>query len=123
MTQHEQQSRCGGLGRMQRLHLNTLSVPQSQVEQRVVIWFEPLLPPEASASILLFVLVIFIEPLQRVLGRSLRETAQLEMDRVQRLMAEIQQEARQGNVFRFARFIERRIKEQFELREVRLVLV
>ena len=91
--------------------------------RRVGIWLEPLLPPEASASILLFVLVIFIEPLQRVLGRSLRETAQLEMDRVQRLMAEIQQEARQGNVFRFARFIERRIKEQFELREVRLVLV
>ena len=91
--------------------------------RRVGIWLEPLLPPEASASILLFVLVVFIEPLQRVLGRSLRETAQLEMDRVQRLMAEFQQEARQGNVFRFARFIERRIKEQFELREVRLVLV
>jgi signal transduction histidine kinase len=90
--------------------------------RRVGIWLEPLLPPEASASILLFVLVIFIEPLQRVLGRSLRETAQLEMDRVQKLIAEIQQEARQGNVSRLVRFIERRIKEQFELREVRLVL-
>jgi nitrogen-specific signal transduction histidine kinase len=91
--------------------------------RRVGIWLEPLLPPEASASILLFVLVIFIEPLQRVLGRSLRETAQLEMDRVQKLMAEIQQEARQGNVSRFVSLIERRIKEQFELREVRLVLL
>ena len=90
--------------------------------RRVGIWLEPLLPPEASASILLFVLVIFIEPLQRVLGRSLRETAQLEMDRVQKLTAEIQQEARQGNVSRLVSFIERRIKEQFELREVRLAL-
>jgi hypothetical protein len=43
--------------------------------RRVSVWLEPLLPPEASASILLFVLVIFIEPLQRVLGRRLEETA------------------------------------------------
>ena len=90
--------------------------------RRVGLWLEPLLPPEASASILLFVLVIFIEPLQRALGRSLRETAQLEMDRVQKLMAEIQQEARQGNMARLVSFIERRIREQFELRDVRLAL-
>ena len=86
--------------------------------RRVGTWLEPLLPPEASASILLFVLVIFIEPLQRVLGRSLRETAQLEMDRVQKLMTEIQKEARQGNVGGLLSFIGRRIKEQLELREV-----
>src|SRR5205807_2074302 len=65
--------------------------------RRVGTWLEPLLPPEASASVLLFVLVIFIEPLQRALGRRLQETAHREMDRVQRLTAEIQQEARQGN--------------------------
>src|SRR2546429_4584738 len=73
-------------------------------------------PPEASASILLFVLVIFIEPLQRVLGRSLRQTAQLEMDRVQKLMTEIHKEARQGNVAGLIYFIESRVKKQFELR-------
>src|SRR6266436_118834 len=82
--------------------------------RRVGMWLEPLLPPEASASILLFVLVIFIEPLQRVLGRQLEETAHQEMDRVQRLSAEIQQEARQGDLRRLVRFIERRVKEQFE---------
>jgi len=90
--------------------------------RRVGTWLEPWLPPEASAAILLFVLVIFIEPLQRVLGRILRETAQLEMDRVQKLMAQIQQEARQGNLEKLVRFTERRIKEQFELREARLAL-
>jgi signal transduction histidine kinase len=88
--------------------------------RRVSGRLEPVLPPEATAAILLFLLVVFIEPLQRVLGRSLKETAQLEMDRVQKLMAEIQQEARQGNVVRFVSFIERRIREQLELREVRL---
>jgi signal transduction histidine kinase len=82
--------------------------------RRVGTWLEPLLPPEASASILLFVLVIFIEPLQRVLGRRLQETAHREMDRVQRLTAEIQQEARQGDLRHLIRFIERRVKDQFE---------
>jgi signal transduction histidine kinase len=83
--------------------------------RRVSGWLEPDLPPEASASILLFVLVIFIEPLQRVLGRTLQETAHREMDRVQRLMTEIQQEAKQGDVGRLVRFIERRTKEDLEL--------
>jgi signal transduction histidine kinase len=82
--------------------------------RRVGTWLEPLLPPEASASILLFVLVIFIEPLQRVLGRSLQETAHREMDRVQRLTAEIQQEAREGDLRGLIRFTERRVKDQFE---------
>ena len=91
--------------------------------RRVGTWLEPLLPPEASASILLFVLVIFIEPLQRVLGRRLEETAHREMDRVQRLTAEIQQEARQGNLRGLLRFIEGRVKEVFELAAVNLALV
>jgi len=82
--------------------------------RRVGTWLEPLLPPEAAASILLFVLVIFIEPLQRVLGRRLEETAHREMERVQRLTAEIQVEARQGNLQELNRFIERRVKDQFE---------
>ena len=93
------------------------------VVRRVSGWLEPVLPPEATAAILLFLLVVFIEPLQRALGRRLRETAQLEIDRVQKLMAEIQQEARQGDLARLVGFIERRIREQFELREVRLKLV
>ena len=91
--------------------------------RRVGTWLEPLLPPEASASILLFVLVIFIEPLQRVLGRRLMETAHQEMDRVQRLTAEIQQEARQGNLRGLVRFVEKRVKEVFELAAVSLTLV
>jgi signal transduction histidine kinase len=83
--------------------------------RRVSGWLEPELPPEASAAILLFVLVIFIEPMQRLLGRTLQETAQREMDRVQRLMAEIQGEARQGDLQALAGFVERRVKETFEL--------
>src|SRR6267378_311988 len=91
--------------------------------RRLGTWLELLLPPEASASILLFVLVIFIEPLQRVLGRRLEETAHQEMDRVQRLTAEIQQEARQGNLRGLVRFVEERVKQVFELAAVNLALV
>ena len=91
--------------------------------RRVGVWLEPVLPPEASAAILLFVLVIFIEPLQRVLGRRLQETAHREMDRVQRLTAEIQQEARQGNLRQLVKFIECRVREQFELASATLTLL
>src|SRR5258708_39360314 len=78
--------------------------------RRVGTWLAPEIPPEASAAVLLFLLVIFIEPMQRVLGRRLQETAQRETDRVQRLMAEIQQQARQGNAGKLAGFIETRVK-------------
>jgi signal transduction histidine kinase len=90
--------------------------------RRLSIRLEPVLPPEATASILLFVLVIFIEPLQRALGRRLRETAQKEMDVAHRLASEIHQEARRGDVTQLAEFIERRLKEQFEFAEVGLTL-
>jgi len=90
--------------------------------RRLSGWLAPEIPPEATASILLFVLVIFIEPLQRALGRSLQETAQREMDRVQRLMAEVQQVARLGDMSQLVRVIEERLKQQFEVADAGLVL-
>jgi len=90
--------------------------------RRVGTWLAPEIPPEASAAVLLFLLVIFIEPMQRMLGRRLQETAQRETDRVQRLMAEIQQQARQGNADKLAHFIETRVRETFELAAVRVTL-
>jgi two-component system, NtrC family, sensor histidine kinase HydH len=91
--------------------------------RRVSVWLEPVLPPEASASILLFVLVVFFEPIQRLLGRRLQETAHREMDRVQRLTAEIQQEARQGDLKGLVDFVQRRTSEQFELAGATLTLL
>jgi two-component system, NtrC family, sensor histidine kinase HydH len=91
--------------------------------RRLSVWLEPELPPEATASILLFVLVIFFEPLQRLLSRSLRETAHREMDRVHRLMAETQQEAQRGNLKELLKFIERRLREEFELARATLILI
>src|SRR5579864_586858 len=90
--------------------------------RRLSGWMAPQIPPEATASILLFVLVIFFEPLQRLLGRRLQETAQKEMDVAHRLAAEIQQQARRGDLPQFTCFVEKRLKEQFELGDVELLI-
>jgi len=115
------------IGRQQNLiyavFATFLAVLYLSLIRRVSLWLEPYLPPEASAAILLFLPVVFFEPLQHLLGRRLRETAHREMDRVQRLTAEIQQEARQGNLKELVIFIERRTREQFELAKAKLTLL
>ena len=90
--------------------------------RRVSLWLEPYLPPEASAAILLFLPVVLFEPLQRLMGRILRRTAQAEMDHAQRLMGPIQEVARLGNLEELTAFIEKWISEQLQLAEVKLVL-
>ncbi len=90
--------------------------------RRVGTWLEPVLPPEATAAILLFVLVVFFEPLQRWLGRALKQSLQEEVDRLQRLTSEIQQEARQGDLERLRGFVERRVREEFELADTKMEL-
>ncbi len=92
------------------------------VVRRVETWLEPTLPPEATGAILLFVLVVFFEPLQRLAGRALRRTFRQEVDRLQRLTAEMQQEARRGDLSCLISFVEGRIREEFGLAHVRLTL-
>jgi signal transduction histidine kinase len=91
--------------------------------RRVSGWLEPVFPPEASASILLFVLVPFIEPLQRALGRTLQKTAEKGLEESRRVTAELQAMARQGDLLSLLRAIQRRVKEQFDLRDAKLVVV
>lgn len=90
--------------------------------RRVSGWLEPVLPPEATAAILLFLLVIFFEPLERVIGRTLYRTFQQRMDRVQRLLLELQAEAQNGDVTKLTGAAEMRIREEFALSAVRLWL-
>ena len=88
--------------------------------RRVSLWLEPFLPPEASAAILLFLPVVFFEPLQRLFGRMLQRTAQSEMDLTQRMIGPIQELARLGSLAKLVSFSERWIREQLQLAEVRL---
>jgi len=90
--------------------------------RRISLWLEPYVPPEASAAILLFLPVVLFEPLQRLMGRILRRTAQAEMDHAQRLMGPIQEIVRLGNLGKLTAFIEKWISEQLQLAEVKLLL-
>jgi signal transduction histidine kinase len=85
--------------------------------RRVSGLLEPVLPPEATASILLFVLVVFVEPIQRLLGKRLHETAQLQMDDVRRLIVKIREKARDGDLRGFIQFVGNCVEQQFEFEE------
>jgi signal transduction histidine kinase len=88
--------------------------------RRVSGWLEPVLPPEATASVLLFILIFLFEPLERAIGPVLHRQLSERMDRVQRLTSQLQQEARQGNVADLLTDAERRIREEFGLAAVRI---
>jgi len=90
--------------------------------RRASLWLEPYLPPEATAALLLFLPVVFFEPLQRVMRRLLRQTAQTEVDRAQKLMGPINEVARLGDLGKLREFCERWIAEQLQLAEVSLEL-
>ncbi len=90
--------------------------------RRVSLWMEPYLPPEATAAILLFLPVVFFEPLQRLMRGILRRTAQSEMDRAQHMMGPIQEVARLGNLEKLTAFIEKWIGDELQLAEVKLFL-
>jgi signal transduction histidine kinase len=93
------------------------------VIRRVSVWLGPVLPPEATAAILVFLLVVFFEPLQRFISRLLRTTAQSEIDRAHRTMGAIQQIARLGDLAKLGRFIQSWVGEQLGLADVKLSLV
>lgn len=83
-------------------------------------WLEAYLPPEATAALLLFLPVVFFEPLQRLIRRLLQQTAQTEVDRAQKLMGPINEVARLGDVENLREFAQRWIGEQVQLAEVHL---
>jgi signal transduction histidine kinase len=88
--------------------------------RRVSLWLDPYLPPEASAALLLFLPVVFFEPLQRLMRRLLRQTAQSEVDRAQKLMLPINEVARLGGQSKLRKFCEEWIAEQLQLANVKL---
>jgi signal transduction histidine kinase len=99
-----------------------LAILYLSLVRRVGLWMEPVLPPEATSAVLLFALLIFVEPLQRVFSGRLRATLHSEVDRLQRTSSEIQEVARQGSLSALTRFVEQRVKEVFGLASVRMEL-
>jgi signal transduction histidine kinase len=99
-----------------------LAVLYLSLVRRASLWLEPYLPPEATAALLLFLPVVFFEPLQRLLRRSLRQTAQTEVDRAQKLMGPINAAARLGYQRKLRKFSEEWIAGQLQLAEARIEL-
>jgi signal transduction histidine kinase len=87
---------------------------------RVSGWLAPVFPPEATASVLLFVLVFLFEPLERVIGPVLHRTLRERMDRTQKLSVELQKDARHGDLARLIARAEELIQREFGLAAVRL---
>jgi signal transduction histidine kinase len=90
--------------------------------RRVGTWLEPVLPPEATASFLLFVLIFLFEPLERMIGPVLHRGMRERMSRVQRLSVVLQQESRHGSVSHLIAEAEKRVREEFGLAAVRLAV-
>lgn len=89
--------------------------------RRVSLWIEPTLPPEATAAILLFLPVVFFEPLQRKLRTALRRAAQGEIDVTQRMIAPIREVSRRGDTAKLIQFVEQWVAQQLELANVQLL--
>lgn len=90
--------------------------------RRISQWLDPYLPPEATAALLLFLPVVFLEPLQRMFRGILHRVAHGEMDLAQRTMDPIQGVARLGDSAKLAAFIEKWVREQLQLASARLIL-
>jgi signal transduction histidine kinase len=85
-------------------------------------WLEPYLPPAATAGLLLFLPVVFFEPLQQIMRGLLRQTAQSELDRAQKLMGPINETARLGDLAKLLELSERWIAEQLQLASAKIEL-
>jgi len=99
-----------------------LAILYLSLVRRLSGWLEPILPPEATSAILLFVLVAFFEPLQRVASRLLRRRFQEQVDQLQHLRSDLQREALRGELGPFLAFAEERVRQEFGLEEVRIHL-
>jgi signal transduction histidine kinase len=87
---------------------------------RVSGWLEPLLPPEATSSILVFILIFLFEPLERAIGPALHRRFRERIERWQRLATQLQEQARRGDLPQLIAFAEKRIREEFGLATVRI---
>jgi len=88
--------------------------------RRVSGWLEGVLPPEATASILLFVLIFLFEPLERVIGPALHRAHQARFGRMQKLAVELQERARHGELEPLVAHAEQRIRVELGLAALRI---
>ncbi len=107
---------------MYALPATFLAILYLALVRRVGQWLEPVVPPEATASVLLFVLIFLFEPLERLIGPLLQKRFQERVAEVQKLNVELSETARQGSVALLLSEAERRVREAFGLAAVRITV-
>jgi signal transduction histidine kinase len=88
--------------------------------QRISEWLEPAIPGVATRSILIFLLVLFFVPIERVFSSYLDRAFRQQTVQLQRLAAEILNVARDGDLGRLLDFAESRIRGSLGLASVRI---
>jgi signal transduction histidine kinase len=83
--------------------------------------FHDVLPPAVTEAVMIFILVIFVDPFKRLISRVLYREFASEFETVQKLAAEIEEHAKQtGNVDSLRRFVEERVPQALGFERVRL---
>ncbi len=82
-----------------------------------------ILPSAVTEAVMIFILVVFLEPVRKLIDRALYATFVSEMEPVQRLAADIQENAKQGGDVRSVqRFVEKHAAGELRLKRVSLRL-
>ncbi|MBZ5561415.1 MAG: hypothetical protein LAP13_03235 [Acidobacteriia bacterium] len=80
-----------------------------------------ILPVAVTEGVMIFILVVFLEPVKRLISWALHKAVVSEFERVQKLSAEIQDFAKQsGDLEGLKRFVEERTQQQLALGQVTL---
>ena len=91
--------------------------------RRLSGWLEAhdVLPAAVTEGVMIFVLVVFVEPIKRLISRALHRQFVSEFEKVQRLAAEIEEHAkRTGDVNSLQALVEERIPSELGLEGLRL---
>ena len=92
--------------------------------RRLSGWLEYYLvvPPEVTEVVMIFILVVFIDPLKRLVSRALRREFASEFETVQKLAMEIEEHAKQtGNVDSLRALVEERVPKALRFERVKLL--
>ena len=91
--------------------------------RRLSGWLEAhdILPAAVTEGVMIFILVVLLEPVKKLINRALHKAFVSEFERVQKLAAEIQEHAKQsGDVESLQRFVEERVPRELGLEGVKL---
>ena len=81
------------------------------------------LPPVVTETVMIFILVVLVEPLKKLISRALRREFVSEFEAVQKLASEIEEHAKQtGNVDSLQALVESRVPQALRLERARLLL-